>query len=918
MRQEFDALKLILDDLLASKLRELRRHISSRLFVAVTLAALVAIGIAGSFARQGWKGVAEDLSVNIAASAIVAGTTIVSFVVGTRRRALARILKYQRREYAHRGGDPVHRLNQARAVVTQLRDRRQPGSLLIEASDASSRAAFLRELVTVLTQQSIIAIVVPGRALLDAQVGQAALEEFRRMLSLAGVPEAPLDRTLESLARRRGAVVIIDGLDESDKQATARSAADIVDARVDELRVAHLSFVAIIEPGSVPYRLLTCRLTLSPLTGAALHALVDSTSEETIKPTGSIRDALRLATFLRSGFISLQRIKDHFPVVGDSDSALRAFVSSLHADVRRYGPLTLHIQLLLDIGLLHRPEPGRKSREQSEALVTLGEIVNRMLRYDSKLLDWADLVTSVPSNQVDRLLSGVNDLENLGLVERVVQFGRINLCFLDPELRELVVGIRAARSSLPFGYTASRSMTAFSGESLQRLLTAGEHTDKVWQQVTELTTGRGWLVPVNDVACALDGIAENRSVRLNTSWLTETWERAADRERIAFIRRLPESPPEELTNFLWSRLTPPAFVTTSHPVRRVIAGQLSSSGTYSWSRLKNDWCDLVRIAGGGGLAWFERDGATWRSHGSAVASLCWVLPSITLTCRSADSPAVEQLLMDLAAAVTPGSGPEHSPAPDLGIEISLAEGCKDLCNLSLIKDKPLSAITWDLIEILALHGRSWVSHLLAIQAAALAVASDPQHTLRCIALYDTLSRSGQHPIVREYAQIITRAMASAGSSFDAIVHTVVWADDTETLESAGGELTDDAIRLLGVMTLVLNLVEARIGSGGDWQTQQLSRVSALVEPQLPKCLSSPVLANAFGRVDCVCSLRLCGPDLNPMSRRPISRVFAYRCLSPSLSQERVRPALQLALQWPAQALASHLRRVAREPSEDHT
>jgi hypothetical protein len=918
MRQKFGALRLILHGLLAFKLDKLRRQVSLRVFVVVALATLVALGILNSFTRQGWESTAEALSINIAASAIVAGTTIASFVVGTRRRAHSRMLDYQRREYAHRKGDPAHRLNQARAVVAQLRDRRQPGSLLIDATDASGRAAFLRELITVLTEQSIVAIVVPGRVLLDTQVGQAALEEFRRMLSMAAVPEAPLARTLESLARRRGAVVIIDGLDESDHQATARSGADIVDTRVDELRVAHLPFVAMVEPGSVPRRLLTCRLTLSPLTGAAIHAHVDPRSQGTIRSTVPIRDALRLAASLRTGCISLRRIEENLAAGDTPDATLCAFVSDLHAGVRRYGPLAIHLRPLLDIGLLDVLGSGRKPQDQSDGLVALGEIVNRMLRYDSKLLDWADLVISVPSSQADRLLSGVNNLEKLGLVERVVQFTRIHLRFLEPELRELLVGIWAARSSLPFGYTATRSMTAFSGEALQRILKAGSRSGKVWQQVMELTAERGWLVPVNDVACALEGIAGSRRVGLSTSWLVETWERASDRERITFVRRLPEILSDELIKFLWNRLAPPAFAATAHPVRRVIARQLSSSGTYSWFCLAEDWRELVRTAGGGGLAWFERSGPTWCNHGSAVASLCWVLPSVMLTCRSTDSPDVERLLMDLTAAVTPGSGPERSAAPDLGIEISLAEGCKDLCNLSLIWDMPLPATTWDLIEILALRGRSWVSHLLALQAAALAAASDPLHTPRCLALCSALSRSVQHPLVREYTQIIAQVVTDHGASFAAFVHTVVWADDTEILETAGGELTDAATRVLGIMTLVLNLVEARIQSGGDWQAQQLARVSALAQPQLPRCLSSPVLANAFGRVDCVCSLRLCGPDLNLTARRPISRVFAYRCLSLVLPQQWARPALKLARHWSAQALASHLRRVAREsPLDDH-
>lgn len=911
MRQEIRALKLAVHDLLVVKLDEFRRSLSLRVFIIIAFATLVSLGVLNSLARQGWQSLTEDLSINIAASTVVAATAIVGFVIGTRRRAFVRILNYQRLECASRETERVQRLNQGKAVVAQLRDRRQPAFLLIEATDASGRAAFLRELVAVLTEQSIIAILVPSRALLENQVGQAALEEFRRMLSLAAVPEAPLARTLESLAHRRNVVVIIDGLDETDHQVTTRSGADIVSTRVDELRVSHLPFVALVEPGAVPHQLLTCRLTLSPVSGAAIHALANPVSRKVIRPTRSVREALQLAAALRCGYVTLREIEQRLISSRSPSITLSLLVSELKAKVGRYGPLAVHISPLLDVGMLGFFWPGRKMRHQPDTLVALGEIANRLARHDSKRLDWADLTAALPSNQVDCLLSGVNKLEAIGLIERVVQYGRIYLRFCEPELRELVVGIWAAKSSLPFGYTAVRSMTAFSGEALQRMLTARWRAGKVWHSVMELAATRGWLVPVNDVACALAGFGSSKKVRLSTSWLAETWERATDRERVAFVQRLPETLPREVTKFLWNRLVPPAFAATAHPVRRVIARQLSGRGAWSWTHLAKEWHDLVRIAEEGGLAWFERKGPIWHDHGSAVASLCWVLPSITLTCHRADSRDVERLLTDLATAVTPGSGPERSPAPDLGIEISLAEGLKDLCNLSLVRHKPLPVTTWDLIEMIALRGRSWVSHLLALQAAGLAVASDPQHTPRFFALCSNLD-FGQHPLVHEYAQIIAKAITEHGTDFDAMVRTVVWEDDTEMLETAGGELADDATRILGMMTLILNLAEARILSGGDWQAEQFARVSALVKPHLPRCLTSPVLANAFGRVECVCSLRLCGSDLSPTSRRPISRVFAYRCLS-ALPQQGSRPSLQLAKHWQSKALATHLLRLARQP-----
>jgi hypothetical protein len=910
--EEFRAVRLILYDLLRTGLRGLRAYLTIQLVAIVALVILVVYGVLDSFFAQGWASVASNLSENIAASALVAATTVIGFLVSIQRRAISRVLDFQRREYVRSEHLPLHRLGQARAVVAQLRDHSQPGSLLIEATDASARDTFLRELITVLTDQSIIAIVLPGRALLDSQAGAAALEAFRRMLALAAVPDAPLSRTFESLARRRRAVVIVNGLDESDQQITSGSGVDLVRGRVSELQVARLPFIATIEPGAVPDQLRGSRMTLLPLTGAALEELAASRPGQPGDARVWSADPMRLAEALRVGSVSLRRIERELTGGTSPGQAQIGFADNLLEGVRTYGPLAAHVRTLLDTGFLGAFRAGWSWQHPADASAALEEIASRLLRFDGKSLDWADLMTSAPPAVADRLLSGVYQLENLGLIDRVVSSLRVQLRFCEPELRELVVGAWAATSSLPFGYTAARSSAAFSGEALHRMMLAGRRAAQVWQEVLDLSAARGLLVVVTDVARAYGGITDGRRPEFGASWLAPAWERASDGERTAFLWRLPDALPGEITGLLWQQLIPPRFAVTSHSVRRVIARRLGRSGETTWSSLQDTWSDLVQIAAGDGLAWHERNKPTWRQHGSAIASLCWVLPSVTLTCRPAEREQAARLLLDLTAAVTPGSGPERSGRPDLGVEISLAEGLKELCDLALVRAEPLPAVTWEVIRALGLSGTSWITRLLALQAAALAVASDRQCLPECLALCATLSGREHHPLVRQYSRIVTAALGGDSADYRLAVYSVVWVDDTETLETGGGELTDAATRVLGMATLVLNLVEARIRSGGDQQKQQLARARALAETVLPRCLTSPVLASAFGRLECQCTLGLCGPDLLKEARRPISRVFAYRCLSPSAARPGATPAARLAERWSGQAAASHFRRLARQ------
>jgi hypothetical protein len=865
--REVKAFGMIIQDLLESTMEELRRYASLQLLAFGGLIVLVTFGVLSSFTVQGWEGVAENLSENIAASALIAATTVAGFIVSAHRRALAKILAVQRLEYVAEPLAPG-RLGQARSVLAQLRDRRRPGVVLIEASDTRARDDFLQELITVLTGQSVIAIVIPGRALLDTQASAAAHSRLRTMLAAAAVPEAPLTRVFESLARRRRAVVIISGLDESDYQATSRSSAQLVGARVAELQLARLPFIATVEPGSVPEQLLDTRLRLSPRTSAAPA------------PQAAGRTEHRLT-------------------------------AECPATAGEYGPLGKHLRPLLDTGFLGAFKAGHGWRHGSHACEALTEIAGRMLRFDSKWLDWADLVAALPADDADRFLTGVHGLEAAGLIERVVSSRRIQLRFPEPDLREVVIGCRAAASPLPLGYVADRGSAAFAGEAVHRLMIAGADAPEVWLELLAVARERGSLVAMADAADAVHGITGSRIVELDASWLGDTWERASDSERMAFVRRLPNALPDDITQFLWQQLVPPKSIQTRHTVRRVIGRALGVRGASSWTSLSSRWGILGQTATREGLAWHDRHTPNWKEGGTAIASLCWILPSVVLTCDSAAREDASTLLMELAAAVTPGSGPERSARPDLGIEISLAEGCKDLCHLVLTRGGPPPPVTWSLIELLAKSGRSWMTRLLAVQSAALAVAAGAGESASFLALCADLSGAGQHPLVRRYTALVADVLQDGEADFRSAVQTVVWADDTDALEAGGGDLTDTAIHILGLATLVLNLVEARTRSNGDFHDQQLARVTALVAPRLPGCLSSPVLAAASGRVECSCSLRLCGPTLNQEALRPISRTFAYRWLSPTVSRLTPGEKMPFAERWSRWAAATHFQRLTR-------
>jgi hypothetical protein len=415
--------------------------------------------------------------------------------------------------------------------------------------------------------------------------------------------------------------------------------------------------------------------------------------------------------------------------------------------------------------------------------------------------------------------------------------------------------------------------------------------------VLDLARARGALVAVGELSRILTVRARPYRFEIDVPCLTDVWDGADDRERIMFVRRLPHAVPPHYLAFLSAHLRPPRFASTAHAVRRVVARHIGATGDYSWQVLGQEWTDLVRAAGQGGLAWHQRRTAAWRSHGSALASLCWILPSVALT-TGAGGPAV--LLERVAAIAVPGGGPDMGPAPDIGIEISLAEGYKDMAHLALILDRPPPSTAFARVTDLAVHGRSWVSRLLALQAAALGAATDPVLGQPARAVCNRAQDNPvEHPVVREYAAVLHRTLTGDPAELTSVIHRVVWSDDTEALNEAGGELHQDAARILAVTTLVLNLVENRIRAGGDdWQAAHRGRVVALVDKRLPTCLDRVFAARSFGRVECVCEMGLCGTTTARTGVRPMSTAFAYRCLSQAPSRL-------------PRALAIHLRRVAR-------
>jgi hypothetical protein len=282
------------------------------------------------------------------------------------------------------------------------------------------------------------------------------------------------------------------------------------------------------------------------------------------------------------------------------------------------------------------------------------------------------------------------------------------------------------------------------------------------------------------------------------------------------------------------------------------------------------------------------------------------MPTVALT--AAGDPRPGTALRRLTAAVVPGGGPEQEARPDVGIEISLAEGCKDAGSSAIVNGLAVPPDVWYSIETLATVGRSWISRMVALQAAALAAAADPARCGPARALCAAAARRGEHPLVRRYATILASMLAGPTDALPSAAYRYIWPDDTEALDAAGGELIDEAAIVLATTTIVLNLGESRLRTPGDRRNALHSRIRILVDVNLPTCIRRPLAAYTAEATACRCPFQLCGPDFNIRTVvRPISRIFAYRCLS-ALPPPWRRPWHRSLARG---AIRFHLRRVIR-------
>ena len=233
-------------------------------------------------------------------------------------------------------------------------------------------------------------------------------------------------------------------------------------------------------------------------------------------------------------------------------------------------------------------------------------------------------------------------------------------------------------------------------------------------------------------------------------------------------------------------------------------------------------------------------------------------------------------LRGLRLAVADGSNP-------LMFEISLARGFK-----LAAWARPDLPVDGRAVNLLCARPRFWNSRLCLIHAIGirLAAAAGKQATAEAGLLaeaqevIEAAATAAPHPLVREAARLTRQGLAQGAAAA-----TFCWLSESD-MGRAGTQLGDEAMRLLGDVSLLLNLIYcAEPWSEHEWRL--LSTAS-----DLPACIHRPGDREQYMTSGCPrdCRFGLCpypSPSRRPRGRGELSAAF---CQAQCDVAERIGPA----------------------------
>ena len=862
---------------------------------------LVAIAlVATADESSGWPGLIKGFASNAAAAAILAVFAYVIFVLRFRRARLSEYLDRHRATGEDDEERPVPRVAHdalVNTVVDELLTARPPRSCLLVGPADIARSSALEELPALLTERGRVPIVVDlsregGISSLPACTRQRFIGEFA---GSAG-DDAAAGRVFAQLISQERAVAVVTGLDTLNEGLSKRARREALDRLLRGCLTERLPVVATLSDELAPAigEIAVLRIPPAARSELATHLIerlsdrglpVDVHSEESLT---SLFAGLGAPT--RDPFL-LELAADLAAARVRRGESLTGALAELFEDQDAF---RRHVGWMCERVLGCRtPEAAASQSPIAFALRAIG--LEAHFRQDLPT-SWDDASRGLGEEERRRFTAGVSELAQKDIVSVEGDGGGAILRFAH-------AGWLAFAGGLGVGTDPERWRTLLRPGAAQATLDAltvallleGVAPERSFLAVLDRVADCDDAAVSLDVALAVIATLQLEEGPLaigerEIAALTGSWRASTDPVRLAFVAGVDFARAPLLLDFLWAQVVAPAFRFNSFRVRRAVCARLAALGPVAWGHLRGTWLALTADALGRDLSALAREepDSDWERFGLAVASLCWVVPSLVVELDGDDRAHGLELLRGLRAVAQNGweGGAPVADATDIGIEISLAEGFKIAATRAAGARRSLEDWWWEEARDAFESAESWISEQALLQA--LALADREEGRVDELARWTTASES-RHPFVRETAALVLRDLESPAG------HThrqqYVWLDDIEALHDGGLELVPAAHRLLGLSTLLINFAE------NAFQTRDAgaaSRVRAFTSSELPRCFRRASHAATMYEpgFECDCEFRLCGETaLGRVGGRRFSRAFVKRAeasaSSPVVAESRL-------------------------------
>ena len=545
----------------------------------------------------------------------------------------------------------------------------------------------------------------------------------------------------------------------------------------------------------------------------------------------------------------------------------------------------------------------------AEAVASLRAIGRASLLSAREASTWSELTRNLDEAALDAFVIGLTELEKAGVIETFTDSGQYVVRTRHPVWLSFALGLealpermgiwnvalrRSDASTFTHGYSfAIAAMATTLGASttpVQALHRAG--FDRLPPSLRLLTAAYEGLLAVHD-GQSLDAVI--------VSELARCWPHANDVDKLEFLDVLDGRMAPRTLTFLWRKLTEAAPQRNSRRVRHRICRVLGEAGDTTWDALNQGWSDLVATSLTGDLSAENRTGPDTLDHGDQLDHVMWILPTLLERSGPTTMQAVAAMLDTLTVALHPpfeGYRRVGGRAPDIGLEISLAEGFKFAAASGVISTPEALWVRIRRMQDLMAQARSWYSRIAYVHAIALSVKDTGAGVDELRFQLDALGiDQTAHPLVREAVGLL---MASTKAGWPAVLANL-WSDEVETLTSCGEGLSRKAHKLLSTSALLANFAE-EIAVQSDWsegsirqpQLLQQRREKAFLSNGLPVCLAST--GRRFGGLHerpCACEFKLCG--------RPTAGIEGPRQFSPGFLRRSATATTRHAAYYPWRA-----------------